>query len=116
MWAAGLGHAAGCLAVFVAYRLSAGTEPVRWLGEGLVAVAGMNAVLFTLFGSLFTGRMYLLGPVWAVAAVSMGADLSYAPVIYAAVMAGCTALVAEHLKALASSSPNSCRNPPHRST
>jgi hypothetical protein len=103
LWAAGLGHAAASLAVFVAHRVAAGPEPVQWLGAGLVAVAGMNALGFTLFGSVFSWRMYLFGPVWVAAAVVMGANLSRAPLIYAAVMGACSALVAADLRALARS-------------
>jgi serine/threonine-protein kinase len=103
LWAAGLGHAAACLAVFVAHRVTTGPEPVQWLGAGLVAVAGMNALVFTLFGSLFSWRLYLFAPVWLVAAVAMGADLAHAPLIYAAVMGCSSALVAAHLRTLARS-------------
>jgi serine/threonine-protein kinase len=112
LWAAGLGHAAGCLAVFVSHRLTAGPEPVQWVGAGFVAVAGINALAFTLFGSMFSWRMYLFGPVWVAAAVVMGADLAYAPLIYAAVMGGCSALVAADLRALARAETGSAHPAP----
>jgi serine/threonine-protein kinase len=112
LWAAGLGHAAACLAVFVSHRLAAGPEPVQWLGAGFVAVAGINALVFTLFGSMFSWRMYLFGPVWVAAAVVMGADLAYAPLIYAAVMGGSTALVAADLRALARAETGSAHPAP----
>jgi hypothetical protein len=56
--------------------------------------------------------MYLLGPVWVVAAVVMGVDLSRAPLVYAAVMGGCSALAAANLKALARAENESERSAP----
>jgi serine/threonine-protein kinase len=100
LWAVGFGHAAAALAGFVAHRLLVGDDPVRWMGGGYITCAAVNAALFTVLGSLFTGRLYVLGAVWIGAAVAMAVALPWAPLIYAGLIAGSSLLTATHLRGL----------------
>jgi len=99
LWAVWTGHAVACAAVFVANRAAA-DDLTRAIGTGYVACAGLNALAFAVQGSLFAGRQYLLGVGWAAAAVGMGVLLTWAPLIYAALMAGSSLLTGLHLTAL----------------
>jgi serine/threonine-protein kinase len=111
LWAVGVGHAAAALAGFVAHRLLAGDDPVRWMGGGYITCAAVNAALFTVLGSLFTGRLYLLGAFWIGAAVVMAAVLPWAPLIYAGLIAGSSLLTAAHLRGLAAHDRDPAANP-----
>ena len=100
LWSIWAGHAAACVAVFVAHRLAAGGDLARGFGMGYVGCAGLNTLAFVVMGSLFAGRQYLLGLAWAAAAVGMGASLASAPLIYAGLMAGYTLLTGLQLRSL----------------
>jgi len=52
-------------------------------------------------GSLFAGRLYLLGMIWVGAAVAMAGLLPWAPLIYAGLIASSSALTAALLRGLA---------------
>ena len=101
LWSVTLGHAAACIAVFVALRLTAGADVVRGFGIGYVACAGINAVAFVAMGSLFAGRMYLYAAGWLVAAFAMAAALPLAPLVYAGWIAACSFLSGWQLRGLA---------------
>jgi serine/threonine-protein kinase len=100
LWAIWTGHAVACVAVFVGHRFAAGDDFARGICHGYVACAGLNALAFVVFGSVLTGRLYLLGLAWAVATVGMGLFLSWAPLIYALLMAVCSLVTGLHLRAL----------------
>jgi serine/threonine-protein kinase len=100
LWSIWAGHAGACVALFVGLRLAAGVDFARGIELGYVGCAGLNALAFTVMGSLFAGRQYLLGLIWAAAAVLMGTMLTYAPLIYAVLMAGCSLFSGLLLKAL----------------
>jgi serine/threonine-protein kinase len=103
LWSIWAGHAATCAALFIALRVPAGSDFVHGIETGYVGCAGLNALAFTIMGSLFVGRQYLLGMSWAIAAVFMGAFLAYAPLIYAFLMAICSLLTGLQLKAMSQS-------------
>jgi serine/threonine-protein kinase len=107
LWAVWAGHATACVAVFAANRLAAGDDFARGIQTGYVGCAGLNALAFIVMGSLFAGRQYLLGVVWAGAAIGMGAALAWAPLVYAVLMAACCLLTGLQLKAIAVETENS---------
>jgi hypothetical protein len=90
MWSVWIGHALASLAVFVAIRIAAGEDFARGIETGYIGAAGLNVLAFMTMGSFLAGRQYLLGAVWAVAAVVMGLAPAYAPLLYAVLMAVCT--------------------------
>ncbi len=100
LWSIWAGHAAACVAVFLAHRLACGGDLARGFGLGYVGVAGLNALAFVVMGSLFAGRQYLLGLAWAAAAVGMGAAPALAPLVYAGLMAACTLITGLQLRSL----------------
>jgi serine/threonine-protein kinase len=100
LWSIWAGHAGASVALFVGLRLAAGADFARGIELGYVGCAGLNALAFTVMGSLFAGRQYLLGLIWAAAAVLMGTVLAYAPLVYAVLMAGCSLFTSLQLKAL----------------
>jgi serine/threonine-protein kinase len=90
MWSVWIGHALASLAVFIAVRIAAGDDFVHGIETGYIGTAGLNVLAFMVMGGFFAGRQYLLGLVWAVTAVIMGLAPTYAPLLYAVVMAVCT--------------------------
>ncbi|HKB05130.1 MAG TPA: serine/threonine-protein kinase [Gemmataceae bacterium] len=100
LWSVWLGHAAACVAVFVALRITAGPDAERGFDAGYVACAGVNALAFAVMGSLFAGRLYLFAATWLVAAVGMAVLLPWAPLIYAVLIAGCSLLTGLQLRGL----------------
>ena len=100
LWSIWLGHAAACIAVFVALRITAGADVVRGFGAGYVACAGVNALAFAVMGSLFAGRQYLFAGAWLAAAVGMALALPAAPLIYAGLIGTCSLLIGLQLRGL----------------
>ncbi|MBN9517696.1 serine/threonine protein kinase [bacterium] len=101
LWAVGVGHAAGALAVFAAARVAA-ADTTAWLASGYAGVAGLNVVAFAVLGSLFAGRLYLLAVGWVGGAVGMAAAPALAPLVYAGLMSATTLSAAAHLRAVTS--------------
>lgn len=107
LWSLWAGHAAACVAVFVALRIASGDDYVRGFDTGYVAGGALNALAFTVMGSVFAGRQYLLGFAWMVAVVVMGAMLSHAPLIHAVLMALCCLVTGLQLNTFQKSSASS---------
>ena len=106
LWTIWLGHAAACLAVFVAFRVTAGDDFVQGIAAGYVACAGLNAMSFAIMGSLFAGRLYLLGAAWIVATVAMGFALPWAVLIYAVLIGLCSLITGLQLRGLMDGTSN----------
>ncbi len=100
LWSIWAGHAAASVAVFLAFRVAAGDDSARGIQSGYIGCAGLNALAFVIMGSLFTGRQFFLGGAWVVAAVSMGFAPTWAPLIYAIVIALCNLLTGFQLREL----------------
>jgi hypothetical protein len=99
LWAVWAGHATACVAVLLAHRFAAGDDFARGILNGYIGCAGLNALAFVVMGSLFAGRLYLLGMAWAGAAVGVGMFLPFAPLIYAVLMAACSLVTGLQLRA-----------------
>jgi serine/threonine-protein kinase len=106
LWSLWSGHAAACIAVFTALRLTAGADYVHGIETGYVACSGLNALAFIIMGSIFVGRQYLLGVAWLIAALAMGMLPSAAPLIYAVLMALCSLVTGLQLNAFQKAHPS----------
>ena len=107
LWSLWAGHAAACVAVFVALRIAFAEDFARGFETGYIACSGLNALAFTSMGSVFAGRQYLLGLAWMIAAVVMGLMLPFAPLIYAVLMALCSLITGLQLNAFQKSTASS---------
>ena len=100
LWSIWAGHLAACTTMFLAFRINAGPDFARGIEAGYIGSAGLNALAFVTMGSLFAGRHFLFGTAWVLSSLVMGMAPSWAPLIYAVVIAACNLLAGAQLRGL----------------